>query len=116
MLAAERRTPEQLASLQAALDDMQAAKTTEDVVEPDVRFHIALLACANNELLSPFGIVIEHALANLFTYTSRHHARPSSVVALHLDVVKAIAGQQPEAARLAVLRLLDDTDGIITES
>ena len=114
--AAERRTPEQLASLQAALDDMQAAKTTEDVVEPDVRFHIALLACANNELLSPFGIVIEHALANLFTYTSRHHARPSSVVALHLDVVKAIAGQQPEAARLAVLRLLDDTDGIITES
>lgn len=116
MLAAERRTPEQLARLQAALDDMAAARTAEDMVEPDVRFHLAILTCANNELLNPFGIVIEHALANLFTYTARHNAKPDNTVPLHLAVVKAIANRDPDVARDAVQKLLDDTDAIIVES
>lgn len=116
VLAAQRRTPEQLARLQSAVDEMAAARTAEDMVGPDVRFHLTLLSCANNELLIPFGIVIEHALASMFTYTSRHHARPEGVVPLHRQVVKAIAEQDPEAARQAVLLLLDDTDEIIAAS
>lgn len=115
LLAAKRRTPEQLAQLQAALEDMERARTAEDMVEPDVRFHLTLLACANNELLAPFGIVIEHALANLFTYTSRHHAQPGTVIPLHAEVVKAIAAAKPEAARRAMTTLLDDTDRIVDE-
>ena len=46
------------------------AADAEAMVAPDVRFHLALLACANNELLAPFGIIIEQALANLFEYTT----------------------------------------------
>ena len=80
---------------------------------PDVRFHLALLACANNELLAPFGIVIEQALANMFAFTTRHNTKPGQVIPMHADVVKAIAAQKPEAARKAMATLLDDTDGII---
>jgi DNA-binding FadR family transcriptional regulator len=112
-LAAQRRAPDQLAELQAALEGMRSAPDAEAMVAPDVRFHLALLACANNVLLAPFGIIIEQSLANLFRYTSRHNAKPEQVIPMHEDVVKAIAAQKPDAARKAMSHLLDDTDRII---
>ncbi|WP_373504292.1 FadR/GntR family transcriptional regulator [Aestuariivirga sp.] len=113
VLAASRRTPQQLAELEAALEGMRNAADAEAMVEPDVRFHLALLACANNELLAPFGIIIEQALANLFAFTTRHNAKPGQVVPMHDDVVRAIAAQDAEAARKAMFVLLDDTDNVI---
>ncbi len=113
LLAASRRTPAQLAELEEALEGMRNASTAEDMVAPDVRFHLALLACANNELLAPFGIVIEQALANMFAFTSRHNTKPGQVIPMHADVVEAIAAQAPEAARRAMTVLLDDTDDVI---
>jgi DNA-binding FadR family transcriptional regulator len=113
VLAAERRTPGQLAELEAALEGMRNAGDAEAMVAPDVRFHLTLLACTNNELLAPFGTIIEQAMANLFAYTSRHNAQPAIVVPMHADVVKAIAAQKPEAARKAMAVLLDDTDSVV---
>lgn len=111
VLAAARRTPTQLAALEAALADMQsAAADSEAMVEADVRFHLALLAAANNELLVPFGIVIEQALASMFAYTTSHAVHPEQMLPLHAEVVKAVAAKSPEAARKAVTALLDDTD------
>jgi len=111
VLAAARRTPPQLAALEAALADMQsAAADSEAMVEADVRFHLALLAAANNELLVPFGIVIEQALASMFAYTTSHAVHPEQMLPLHAEVVKAVAAKSPEAARKAVTALLDDTD------
>ena len=111
VLAAERRSPAQLAALDEALADMQSAPVgSEAMVSADVRFHLALLAAANNELLVPFGIVIEQALASMFAYTTSHAVHPEQVLPLHTEVVKAIAARSPEAARKAVTALLDDTD------
>ena len=111
VLAAERRTPEQLAALEQALAGMQAATPgSEAMVAADVRFHLALLAAANNELLVPFGIVIEQALASMFAYTTNHALHPEQMLPLHSEVVKAVAARSPEAARKAVTALLDDTD------
>jgi DNA-binding FadR family transcriptional regulator len=112
VLAARRRTPEQLIALEAALVAMGEARTAEDMVEPDVRFHLTLLACANNEILSPFGIVIEQALANLFDFTARR-TEPEQTIPLHADVVRAIAAGDADAARAAMTILLDDTDQAI---
>ena len=90
---------------------MQAAAVdSAAMVEADVRFHLALLAAANNELLVPFGIVIEQALASMFAYTTSHAVHPEQMLPLHAEVVKAIAAGAPEAARAAVTALLDDTD------
>ena len=80
---------------------------------PDVEFHLALLGAANNELLIPFGIIIEQALQQMFAYTSRHNPRPLNVVPLHMAVLEAVARGAPEAASKAVLELLKDTDAII---
>lgn len=111
VLAASRRTPEQLARLQRALSDMQAAsRRPEAMVEADVRFHLALIVAANNELLVPLGIVIEQALASMFAYTTSHAAHPEQMLPLHAAVVEAIAAGSPEAARKAMTALLDDTD------
>ncbi|WP_421694858.1 FadR/GntR family transcriptional regulator [Aestuariivirga sp.] len=113
VLAARRRTPEQLATLDKALDDMRSAPDPQAMVEADVRFHLALLAAANNELLAPFGIIIEQALASMFDYTTRHSPHPEQVLPLHAAVVKAIAAQSPDQAKTAMETLLDDTDVIL---
>lgn len=113
VLAATRRTDEQQAALEAALDAMRTAAEPAAKVKADVGFHLCLLAAANNELLAPFGIIIEQSLASMFHYTTTHSARPEHVLRLHADVVRAIARQSPEAARKAMAALLDDTDEIL---
>lgn len=111
VLAAQRRSAQQLDVLEKALSDMQnAVAGSEAMVEADVRFHLALLAAANNALLVPFGIVIEQALASMFAYTTSHALHPEQMLPLHAEVVRAIAEGSPEAARRAVSALLDDTD------
>lgn len=112
-LAALKRTDEQVLKLQQALEDMRAAESAEAEVGPDVRFHLAVLAAANNELLSPFGVLIESALQNLFEYTSVHGHDPDFVIPLHRNIAKAIEQRRPEAARRAVKALLEDTDQIL---
>lgn len=113
VLAARRRTAAQLAALEAALEAMRTAADPRSMVEADVRFHLCLLSCANNELLAPFGIIIEQALASMFDYTTRNTAKPEHILPLHTNVVRAIAAQSPEAARRAMAALLDDTDEIL---
>ncbi len=112
-LAARKCTPAQLGILKQALEDMRMAETPSATAEPDVRFHLAVLAAANNELLAPFGVLIESALKNLFDYTSVRGHEPDYVIPLHKNIVTAIARGNPEAARRAVRALLKDTDTIL---
>lgn len=112
-LAAQRRSAAQLAALERALADMQSAAGSGDgeaMVEADVRFHLSIITAANNELLVPFGIVIEQALASMFAYTTRHAVHPEQMLPLHAEVARAVRARSPEAARQAVTALLDDTD------
>lgn len=112
-LAAEKRTPAQLARLEAALEGMRQAKSGLAMVAPDVEFHLALLAAANNDLMSSFGLIIEWALPNVFSYSTRHNPKPETVVPLHEEVVRAIQRGNAEAARRAIVALLQDTDRIV---
>ncbi|MCB1377109.1 MAG: FadR family transcriptional regulator [Alphaproteobacteria bacterium] len=112
-LAARKRSPQQITRLEAALGGMRAARTAEAMVAPDVDFHVALLEAANNELLIPFGIIIEQALRQMFEFTSRHNPRPMGVIPLHEAVFVAVREADPAAARAAVIALLADTDEII---
>ena len=112
-LAARKRSEPQLRRLQDAVQAMDDAASAEAMVAPDVEFHLALLAAANNELLIPFGIIIEQALHQMFLYTSRQHPRPQSVVPLHRAVVDAVQNADPRSAAAAVTALLEDTDAVI---
>jgi len=112
-LAAGKCKPAQLELLKQALEDMRTAETPAATAEPDVRFHLAVLAAANNELLAPFGVLIESALKNLFDYTSVRGREPEYVIPLHRNILTAISRGNPEAARRAVRALLKDTDTIL---
>jgi DNA-binding FadR family transcriptional regulator len=111
-LAAVNHSAHQMKLIETAMDDMWAVQSHPELVAADVNFHLSILRAAGNELLVPFGFLIESALANLFDYTiSRDDweaARP-----LHEAIVVAIRRRKPAAARIAVRRLLQDTDGII---
>ena len=109
-LAAVNRTSAQLRAISEAFDDMRNAKRGRSSVEPDVRFHLALLAAANNALLSPFGIMIELALANMFEFTSTHNPEPEIFIPRHESILKAVAKGNANAARRAAQILLEDTD------
>ena len=94
---------------------MRAAKPGRNSVAPDVRFHLALLAAANNMLLTPFGIMIEAALTNMFEFTSTHNPEPDMFIPKHEGILKAVARGNPKAARRAALSLLSDTDQTIAQ-
>jgi DNA-binding FadR family transcriptional regulator len=111
-LAAMNHTPQKLKLIDAAMTEMWAAKSHKELVAADVNFHLSILHAAGNELLVPLGFLIETALADLFDLTVRpkdwEAARP-----LHEAIAVAIRQRKPAAARLAVRRLLHDTDAII---
>lgn len=115
-LAAEKRTPQQLARLEAALEAMRTAPSARAMVAHDVEFHLALLAAANNDLMSSFGLVIEWALPNLFETAIKSNPSPDTIVPLHRVVVSAVRRGNPDAARRAMSVILTDTDSIITKA
>ena len=113
-LAAEKRTILQLARLESAYADMKRAKTVPEIVKADVEFHEALMAAANNELLLPFGIIIEKALGNLFDFTTIRNPSPKVAIKLHEKIMLAVKAADGKAAHKAMTTLLEDTDDIIS--
>jgi DNA-binding FadR family transcriptional regulator len=78
-----------------------------------VRFHVEILKASGNELLLPLGVMIDSALKNLFVLITveagdLHHAQD-----LHNSIEKAIRQQKPNAARIAVRKLLENSDNMI---
>jgi DNA-binding FadR family transcriptional regulator len=114
-MAALHRSAEQMASITAACQNMGTATTVESRIEADVRFHLAVLHAAGNEFLVPFGSLIESALATVFDFATRR-AGTRHAQSLHEDIEIAIRRQRPDAARRAVLRLLADTDDVISQA
>ena len=112
-LAARKRTIKQIDDLVAALDDMRVAKSHEEMVRSDVQFHEVLLSAANNDLLVPFGILVDETLANLFDFTSLRNPRYRQALKLHEAIAKAIIAGDPAGARKAMVALLDDTDDVV---
>ena len=55
-LAAVNRTQDQLAAMENALREMERTQGTAERIEPDVHFHLSVLAATGNELLAPFRV------------------------------------------------------------
>jgi len=115
-LAAKKRTNEQLIRLQAAFHIMQTTKIQSEIVAADTEFHEALIAAANNDLIAPFGIIIEKALHNLFDFTTRRNPHYVHALKLHGVIVDAVTSADPEAAHAAMVALIADTDSLLTQS
>ena len=112
-LAALKRKPEQLHALGEALTKMRGATHADDSVAADVAFHRELLACANNELLNPFAILIEQTLSSLFEFTTFANTHQRRAMNLHERIWRAVKDQDSVAARKAMQNLIADTDAVV---
>ncbi|MVU78251.1 FCD domain-containing protein [Nocardia sp. ET3-3] len=105
-LAAEHRTDEDLAALDAALAAMTAAGTeVMPLVKADADFHTALLDASHNRFFGQLHHLIIPGLIQRDMHV--HSGEFDDSVPLHAAVAEAVRARDPEAARRAVNFLLD---------
>jgi GntR family galactonate operon transcriptional repressor len=106
-LAASRRTDEDLARLDEALEAMAGAHDPVSAVESDLAFHRALLVATHNELLERMQNVLESALAARDQLVHGPEGTSDDPVPSHRAVLDAVRGQDAGAAEQAMRALLD---------
>lgn len=108
-LAAEKATAEDINRIAMAYKDMAAAPTITDSIEPDVRFHQAILDATHNDVIRYIGHTLHNALAISISLTSWHEEIHALSLPRHEAVYKAIAAKNPAKADKAVRTLLMDS-------
>ncbi len=108
-IAAERASPEAISKIQMAFDGMVAAgEDVEAGVEPDVRFHQAILSASDNVFLAPLGALIESALATSFQLSRSNPGAIRNSLPQHKAVLEAIIRGDAEDASNELRQLLVD--------
>lgn len=109
-LAAQRARSSDLKVLRNAYEEMRmAGDDGERIAAPDLKFHTAIIAASGNRLFSSLSPVIAAALAvnfDLVRDAPRGHSRSMPA---HKKVIDAIADHNPSAARVAMQRLIEDS-------
>jgi DNA-binding FadR family transcriptional regulator len=109
-MAARNHTPATLQAIEAAFAEMEAAG--HDAIlfaDPDIRFHKAILAATDNDVMVAFGALTEAALGVFVRVASRHAGAPAPSVPFHRAVLGAIQRRDAEGAHAAMMALLDRT-------
>lgn len=106
--AAERGSEAEHAAIWASYLELAASRDEggERSIEADVRFHVSILLCAKNDLLSAFARVIESTLEASFVIARGHQKLSEDDIKQHGAVAKAIVQRNGLAARRATERLL----------
>lgn len=111
-LAARRGEAAGLVALKAAMATMAAADTHSSTsIEADLAFHSAVLAASGNQLLAALAPVIEASLTLAFRVSRTAPDGLDHVIPMHDRVVQAILSGDAEAARAAMLGLLQRSEG-----
>lgn len=109
-MAAREHTKRTLKAIEQAFAEME--RTAHDAVrfvDPDRRFHKAILLATGNDFMAAFAALTEAALGAFVRIASRHPGAPLPSVPLHRAVLEAIRRRDPESARAAMTALLDRT-------
>ena len=109
-LAAQRRTPEDINSLQQALDEFEK-KVNEGVpgIEEDLMFHLAIADASKNSVLKSLMLIITPDIVNSFnTLHICEDGRFYKSLEEHKVILKHIIKQEPEKASQAMREHLKD--------
>ncbi|WP_028464033.1 FadR/GntR family transcriptional regulator [Nesterenkonia alba] len=108
-LAAERRTEEDVAALQEALEGMKAARggSADEAARADLVFHQVLLRATGNELFAQMRVFVEPAL--MVRDQLVHDHKVADPVPSHQRVVEAIVAREPMQAADAAMSLLEQS-------
>lgn len=115
-LAANSRSTEQLATIQAALHAMENATHIQHWVEADLAFHTAILKATNNPLLMPLAAIIGSALKSLLGVTARSADDFKRGLADHQKVFEAIRNGDAQNALHRMAGMLSDTRALMKRS
>ena len=108
-LAAKVATDEQLRAIGEAYAGMEAARTPEELLEPDVTFHRRIAEATNNELLSYIGTMLSLALRESIKLSSQHPNTHALSLPRHKAILTALRNRDPLGARQATLVQLEET-------
>lgn len=104
-LAATRRTADDLARLESALNRMRSAQASGDVdefVEADIAFHDELLDAAGNELITALFEPIKQLIFAGRRATSEWADAREHAIAAHAKVLEAVRDSRPDQAQQAM--------------
>ncbi|MET7689913.1 FCD domain-containing protein [Streptomyces sp. NPDC005483] len=113
-LAARRRTPEDVAAMELALEGRRAASASSDAafVDADITFHATVVAAAHNPVLADlfreFTPVLREGLIELLALTGLRDDDPGTGDAAHAALVRAVADGDAEGAAEILRAELED--------
>lgn len=109
-LAAERRTEEDVARLRECIERMgEPGHTRQSFADADLEFHLAVATASGNPLMRSISSVIEAALLAAFSSNSpvSEDDRGAHTCAAHARIVDAIEAGDSEAARTAMIQVIE---------
>lgn len=107
-IAAERRTDEDIAAIEAAFAGMKhAVEEGGDYVLYDLRFHQGLLRASHNRMLVQMSKALSALLRTSFEISTSRKDGPKNSLPLHREVLDAVIAREPQRAEQAVLALID---------
>jgi GntR family transcriptional repressor for pyruvate dehydrogenase complex len=107
-LAAERRTPEQLAKLHQICKQMRVGNNTaKEMAELDFSLHVTLAEATQNDLFKVLLAPLINQLRNHIILTWEDFPRPvEQVFDQHEAIVSAVGSGDPDSARQAMMKHL----------
>ncbi len=113
--AAERATEDEIRALALAMEGIQAEpRGSDSQIDADIDFHMIILEASRNPMLRSLGAMIRSTLEITFTLGWRVMAHDA--VVQHRDILEAIAQRDPDAAFLAMRRLLRNSKGDVFDA
>jgi len=108
-LAARAASEADLARIAEAYEGMEAARTTDELLEPDLAFHRRIAEATHNDLLAYIGNMLSLALRESILLSSRLPNTHALSLPRHKAILTALRARDPLAAHHATLVQLDET-------
>ena len=108
-LAAKVASDSALKGIAAAYQGMEAARTADELLEPDLAFHRRIAEATNNDLLAYIGNMLSLALRESIKLSSQLPNTHALSLPRHKAILTALLHRDPLAAHQATLVQLNET-------
>jgi len=108
-ISARVASDEALRGIAQAYAGMEAARSAEELLEPDLAFHRRIAEATGNDLLSYIGNMLSLALRESIKLSSRHPNTHELSLPRHKAILTALLARDPLAAHQASLVQLKET-------
>lgn len=115
-LAAERSSEDEVAQIGEAVQSMRDCVAAGDsTIDADMRFHLAVAQAAHNGVLQNAVQLLRNLMRHWIHLKLMIPDVPAQVLKQHVAIFEAIRSRDPEAARGAMYKHLDDTVRLVTQ-